>query len=400
MPPLLDRYLLKSMAPPMAAAFGVVLIALMLDRTLELFNLLAASGARFGLIARLMGDLVPHYLGLALPAAYFISVFLVIARLSDSSEIDALLASGVSISRLTVPFVAVGVVIAVFSVVLLGYIQPYGRYGYNANLNAALYSGWDARLQPKTFISPENGQVLTAERADPAGRTLRGVFIRWLSADGLEQVVTADLAHMSPSRDRKRLDVLLERGQQYRERATGAPVVGGFERLAIALPFSGEVPRFRSRGGAERELTLAELEAVMRAEPTDQAGRRAASELYIRLVRSISAPLLPLLALPLGMAAKRGKRGFGVALSAVILLLYEHAIEFGQSVADTTGASPLLAVWTPFAVFAGICGGLFATSRRRPGETPFNLVLDALSEGLVAVRRRMERLRGRPSAAV
>lgn len=395
LPPLLDSYLLKSMLPPMAAAFGVVLIALMLDRTLELFNLLASSSARFGLIVRLMGNLVPHYLGLALPAAYFISVFLVVARLSDTSEVDALLASGISITRLTVPFVAVGAALAIFSIVLLGYVQPFGRYGYNADLNAALYSGWDARLQPRTFISPRDGAVLTAERTDPAGRMLRGVFIRWLDNDRLEQVVTADVARMSPSRDGKTLDVLLEHGQQYRERTRSEPVVGGFDRLAINLPFSVDVPAFRSRGGAERELTLAELGKRITTAPTDRAKERAASELYIRLVRSISVPLLPLLALPLGMAAKRGKRGFGVAVSAVILLLYEHGIEFGQSVADTSNISPVLAVWTPFAVFTGICGGLFLTSRRRPGETPFNLALDGLADATTAVRGWIDRLRGR-----
>ena len=90
--PMMDRYLLQLMGPPMAAALGVVLIALLLERILRLFNLLAASSARFELILDLVGNLVPHYLGLALPAAFFISVFLVIARLGDNNEVDALLA--------------------------------------------------------------------------------------------------------------------------------------------------------------------------------------------------------------------------------------------------------------------------------------------------------------------
>ena len=386
---LIDSYLLQAMIPPMAAAFGVVLIALMLDRTLELFNLLASSSARFGLIVRLMGNLVPHYLGLALPAAYFISVFLVIARMSDSSEIDALLASGVSITRLTWPFVAVGAVIAAASVLLLGYIQPYGRYGYNANLNAALTSGWDARLQRKTFISPREGAVLTADAADPAGRALHGIFIRWTSAEGLEQVVTAQSGRLQPSADGHTIEALLENGQQYRERPNREALVGGFDRLAIDLPFNTDAPEFRSRGGAERELTLAELERRMRNGPTEDARARSASELYIRVVRSISVPLLPMLAIPLGMAAKRGKRGFGVAVAAVILLLYEHGIEVGQSIADTAHVSPLIAVWTPFAIFLAICSGLFLSSRKRPGDTPFTLVVDGLAAAVSALRKRI-----------
>lgn len=386
---LIDGYLLQAMIPPMAAAFGVVLIALMLDRTLELFNILAASSARFGMIARLMGNLVPHYLGLALPAAYFISVFLVIARMSDTSEVDALLASGVSITRLTWPFVAVGAVIAALSILLLGYLQPYGRYGFNSNLNAALAAGWDARLQGKTFVSPREGAVLTADRADPAGRTLQGVFVRWKSADGLDQVITAKSGRLQPSPNGRTLEIIMENGQQYRERANGQNLVGAFDQLALDLAFNADAPPFRARGQSERELSLGELEQRVLHDPDKTLRGRAASELYIRLVRSISVPLLPFLAIPLGMAAKRGKRGFGVVVASIILLLYEHSIELGQSIADTTGVSAALAVWTPFVVFTTICTSLFLTSRRRPGETPFTLVLDILANAWTAARARL-----------
>ena len=175
---MMDRYLLQLMGPPMAAALGVVLIALLLERILRLFNLLAASSARFELILDLIGNLVPHYLGLALPAAFFISVFLVVARLGDNNEVDALLASGVSIARLTVPFVGVGAVLTLISVLLFGFIQPFGRYGYNADLNKALNSGWDARVQARTFVDPGHGITLMADRVDPSGRRLSGVFLR------------------------------------------------------------------------------------------------------------------------------------------------------------------------------------------------------------------------------
>ncbi len=252
--------------------------------------------------------------------------------------------------------------------------------------------GWDARLQGKTFISPREGAVLTADRADPAGRTLHGVFVRWTTPEGLEQVVTAKSGRLQPAPGGNRLEILLENGQQYRERANGQALIGGFDRLSLDLALDTEAPAFRARaggGGRERELTLDELEQRMAHGQTPLERGRAASELYIRMVRSISVPILPLLAMPLGMAAKRGKRGFGVALAAAILLLYEHAIEFGQSIADTTDVSPFVAVWTPFALFAALCVWLFTNSLRRPGETPFTLVLEHMTVVSDAVRGRL-----------
>ena len=385
--PMVDRYLLRLMGPPMAAALAVVLIALLLERILRLFNLLAASSAKFELIIDMVGNLVPHYLGLALPAAFFISVFLVIARLGDNNEVDALLASGMSISRLAVPFIGVGAFLTLFSVLLFGFIQPYGRYGFNADLNAALNSGWDARVQARTFVDPGRGFTLTADRVDPTGRRLEGVFVRRVLEDGQEEVITAGSGALTPSENGRRLTLVLLNAQQFRERGEREPVVGGFDRLTTSIDFSVEAPPFRARGGAERELTLLELRREMSQAPTAEGQARAASEFYARMVRSISLPLLPLLAMPLGMAAKRGRRGPGVVIAAVVLLLYQHGIQFGQSFADTGQTSPVVAVWTPFAVFASLCGWLFVQSRRRPGETPFNLVVDALSDLIDAVQR-------------
>jgi lipopolysaccharide export system permease protein len=389
--PMVDRYLLKLMGPPMAGSLAVVLIALLLERILRLFNLLAASSAKFELIIEMVGNLVPHYLGLALPAAFFISVFLVIARLGDNNEVDALLASGMSISRLAVPFIGVGAFLTLFSVLLFGFIQPYGRYGFNADLNAALNSGWDARVQPRTFVDPGRGFTITADKVDPTGRRLEGVFVRRVTDQQEEEVTTAAIGALNPSPDGKSLTLVLRNAQQFRERTGREPVVGGFDTLTTAVSFDIDAPPFRARGGAERELTLLELRREMRTGPTPEARRRAASEFYARMARSISLPLLPLLATPLGMAAKRGRRGPGIVIAAVVLLLYQHGIQLGQGIADTGRAAPFVAVWTPFVIFASLCTWLFIQSRRRPGETPFTLVVDALGDVLDSIQAFLRR---------
>ena len=224
------------------------------------------------------------------------------------------------------------------------------------------------------------------------------MFVRRLLPTGQEEVITAGLGALNPSEDGRRLTLVLQNAQQFRERGEREPVVGGFDRLTTEVDFSIDAPPFRARGGAERELTLLELRSEMKDAPTAEGRVRAASEFYARMVRSLSLPLLPLLAMPLGMAAKRGRRGPGIVIAAVVMLLYQHGIQFGQSFADTGRAAPFVAVWTPFVVFATLCGWLFWQSRRRPGETPFTVVVDALSDALDAIARVIRP--NRPKAAV
>ena len=150
----LDRYMIELMTRPVMAAILVTLIAQLLERITRIINQLAENGAHFGFLVQLTVNLVPYYLTFSLPASFFVSIFLVVARLGDGNEIDAILASGVSISRLAAPFVAIGVLFMVVSLLLFGFLQPYGRYAYAAVFNAAVNAGWNAQLQPEVFADP------------------------------------------------------------------------------------------------------------------------------------------------------------------------------------------------------------------------------------------------------
>lgn len=391
---LVDAYLIGEMLAPMLAALAVILVALLLYRILDIFNYMAGSSARFGVIPRMIVDVAPQYLALALPGAYFISMFLVVARLSEASEIDALLASGLSIGRLVRPMAVVGAAVAVLNLALLGFAQPYGHYDFYADLEAAIHAPWDARVQPRTFIGAGSGLTLSAEHADPAGRALSGVFARRMAADGSEEIFTAEHGAVQPIGEDGRFRVVLLDGEQLAERPGAAPVVGRFSRLAVEM--GGAAPAgFRGRGLNARELTLAELPRRMR-EGTPAERAKAASEFNARLVRTLSIPLLPLVAAPAGIASKRRRRALGATVCVILLFLYENAIDFGQSLADG-GHAPAGAVWVPFVLFAVGAATLFRLSRTRPGETPFTALQDSIEPWLAGLVRRAA---PRPAARV
>ncbi len=93
-------------------------------------------------------------------------------------------------------------------------------------------------------------------------------------------------------------------------------------------------------------------------------------EFHGRLARTVLPLLLPLLALPLGMAAKRGRRAPGTVFAALALLALNQALQFGESLGETGRAPAWLAVWLPV-VFFGVLGiWLFRSSLQWPGDNP------------------------------
>jgi lipopolysaccharide export system permease protein len=366
-PTILDGYLLRMLAMPALGVLGVTLVAFLLDQTLRLINQLEANGAHLSYLFGLVTNLVPYQLGLALPAAFTVAMFIVVARLGDDSELDAILAGGVSFERLAAPLVFVGVVLGIVSLLLVGFLQPYSRYGYRAVLNAATQAGWTAELDPQVFINAGPDFTITADEVDASGRRLKGVFIRRAAPLG-ETIVTADSGALAIQPDNRTTDLRLKGGLILSDTARGERLLrfGEFDDRQMLSNGAALAPR----GGDEAELTLPELVGELGRPDTVISKRVLQAELYARLARSLGVPFLPLLALPLAMAVKRGRRTPGMIVGAVVLVAFHHGITLCKSLAASGQVDPLLAIGGLFLVQAGFGVWLFMSSRRRPGETP------------------------------
>ncbi|MFD2264599.1 LptF/LptG family permease [Lacibacterium aquatile] len=393
----LDRYIFAATARPFAITLGVVLISLLLERVLRLFDLLAQTGISMPVIVELAANLVPHYLGLAMPMAFFIAVFTVIGRLDDNNELDAMMASGLSISRITRPFLMIAVLATGVSLLLFGFVQPYSRYAYRALLDTASNAIWDGRTQAATFVDTPKGIVLSADGVDPSGTRLTGVFLREKLPNGGERITTANVGELFLGEKTGEMTLVMERGQTIVDKPGEPLQMTRFESLLASVSYADERPPFRLRGEDERELTLIELAAGMRDPAASKVSyAEMAAELYGRLARSLSLPLLPLLAIPLAMVSKRGRRGAGLVLAGLILFAYQHALQFGTSLAEARRVAAFPAVWTPFAIFAALCLWLFLSSRQRPGDNPLTRITSLIDLAIGGLLRFLPKRKPRP----
>jgi len=390
--PLIDRYIAVRTLRPFALSLSVVLAALLLERVLRLFDLLALKGGPYAVVIELAASLIPYYLGLALPAAFFLSVFLAVAGMGDDNELDALLAGGWSITRLSRPFFAIGIAFSFLSLFLFGFLQPYTRYAYSAVLYTATNAAWDAHVQPATFVDARQGMTLYADSVDISGRTLKGVFVRKKTPNG-EQVTTAPAGYLVLSDSGTRVNLYLENGTALENREDGRPYVVHFSGLRSAVNLLSGVHPFRPRGDSERELTLFELRSALGDPKSTVSPKRLASEFHGRIVRTLSLPILPLVAVPLAMAAKRRRRTSGMIIAALLLLAYHHILQLGESLADIGRIPAVPALWVPFALFTIFGVWLFRNSRERPGDNPMTHAVDWMLELIAAIGRPFKRLR-------
>ncbi len=91
------------------------------------------------------------------------------------------------------------------------------------------------------------------------------------------------------------------------------------------------------------------------------------------------------------MASKRGRRTPGIIFASLALLLLNHALQFGKSLAESGRIPPVLAVWTPFVLFGLMSLWMFLNSLAWPGDNP-------VSRAVLRVENLIERGRARRPA--
>lgn len=392
-PTTLDRYLLRRTLTPMSAVLVSTMVAFLMERLMRSFHLLSQTTDGFKFLTELLVNLVPHYVGLTLPGGFFIGLFVVVNGLSKSSEIDAILASGMSLGRFAAPFVGLGVLLMAFSVLLFGFVQPYSRYAYHAVLHAADKAGWNGDVRPKALLTT-GALLLTADAADASGRQLERVFIRKIGPDGREDVLTARSALVNKSDADQRVTLDLRDGRQISTTPDRQVYVAAFSRFSFDVPLSLAGKLFRMRGDQVSELTLIELARQgFGAEPAALPRQTLLAEFYARSARALMLPLLPLLAVPFGLTAKRSGSGSAMAAGGMLLFLFETSMILGQAMTSGAGLPALLTIGLPAAAFAVTCGATWIVSRNRPGENPVSWMIDRIETLVLAVGRMLGRRR-------
>jgi lipopolysaccharide export system permease protein len=371
----IDRYVLERTLTPLVATVSIALVALLLERMVRLMELLVNQGGPLFLVLKMISNLIPHYLGIALPAALFVGIMLATTKLSVDSELDAMNAVGVGLRRLLWPLMGLSFIVAIIVFILYSYLQPHTRYAYRALIYAATNSVWDLALEKGAFFTGLGGYTVMVDDISESGGRLQGVFIYRREDDGKTIAMTAESGEAFRRPEELQIVLRLQRGVRTEIGAdNGQATALTFDTFELPIDVALPSP-FRERV-SERELTIGEL-WQQRSNADGAVGpKRSAilAELHGRLVRTVSLLIIPLLAIPLGLVTRRNERNIGIAVGVVLMVIYHNVINFGEAIATTGRVSPGVGLWLPFLLFAAFSLWLFTAVSTWPRENPVVLL--------------------------
>ena len=396
----IDRYLARLIAVPLILTLVIAAMLLILDRMLRLFDFVATTGGPVSVVWKMLANLLPEYLGLGIPIGLMLGILLAFRRLATSSELDVLRGVGMSYARLLrVPYIYT-IVLALANLAIVGYVQPKARYAYEG-LRFELRSGaLGASIKVGEFTRLGDRMTIRIEQSLDDGARLNGIFVQATPRPGNTVSVSAASGQFLRTDDPDVIIFRLTNGTLVHN-APGyvAPRVLTFTShdLPIDLP---RFESFRPRGERNLERTLPELAVLGRDDrQSEQIRDTSRSAFHFRLAEVATMFLLPLLALALGIPPKRSTSALGVFLSIVMIVTYHKINQYAEAVGGLGRIDPLIALWVPFAIFAGLVCWMFYTVAYVPGGQPIGALERVFSKIAAVIKRRLPGARRREARA-
>ena len=378
----LNRYLMKKAAVTIGGLIVFACCVLLMERLLRIFQVVATSTNPASDTSRMIANLLPYYLGIAVPMALLLGVIITIDRFSRSSELTAAFGSGISLFHMTKPFLILGTFLAVITLFIEGYMQPVGRYNYRQVEHSVKTQSFTAALREGTFTTVGDRTFFAG--TDLPGSAIGPIFIyEKQMKDGVQtgiRLTTASEGKLIVREETNAPVLQLAKGQTYSV-IEGKRLDGdlSFESSSVSRP--AEPLSFRLRGDDEREMTSLELLENRRGnvERFNIDSNVNNATLHLRLAKSVLLLILPFIAVPFGLNYGRNPSSAGIAIGVVFLISLQKALEFGQSLGAAGKVPPWAGIWPIIIIVALFALWLFRKSAFKMGQPPLTSVSHYMS---------------------
>ncbi len=392
----LNTYLFKK---AFTAIGGLIIFAccvLLLERLLRIFEVVTISTQPATDASTMVVNLLPYYLGMAVPMALMLGTIITMDRFSRSSELTAALGAGISLTHMTKPFLAVAAILAVSSILIEGWLQPLGRYNYRTVENRVKQTSFTAALREGTFTSVE-GRTFFAGTGR-GGNAIGPIFIYEAETndDGVEtgfRLTTANEGELIIRETTGAPVLQLASGQSYRITESGGLSVDlGFDGSSVSQ--MATLKPFRVRGDDEREMTTGELFQNRGGDRRDEITRDVNNAaLHLRIAKTVMLFILPFIAVPFGLNYGRNPSSAGLFIGLVSIVALNKALDFAQNLGASGAIPPWLGIWGLMAMLAVFAAVIFFKSAFKMGQPPLTSFAQWVSHMQGRIKKIIARIR-------
>lgn len=362
---LLDRYQLRELFLALGYCLGGILVFWMAFELLGEMEELARHDLDVTATVLYLFHRLPLHLLLQVPVALLLALLYALAQHSRHHELVAMRSAGISVWRLSAPYLGTGIVLSLGMVALNEYVVPDAATRAAAVLESGGSQDGPAALgfrENLNFRDPLTGRSWSLVAYNLATTELRGVHIQWPGASGSREELLAESGHWEDDA------WVFERVTRFSFPASPTDVEESFITNRLVVRDFPETPdHLRSEvkisgylGSLKKsrkvQLSLREILVYRELHPrlSPQFEALLATWFHDRLASPWVCLVVVLVAIPAAGASGRRSVFLGVAAAVFLAFSFFVVKEFCLATGSGGYLPPWLAAWLPNLLYGGL----------------------------------------------
>ena len=348
-----DRYLIRQVLA--TTIFAVVLLSGVLvfgNIFKQIHEILVERGAGLSFLWIFSAQLLPVSLVYTIPWGFLAAVLLVFGRLSGDHEINALRSSGVSLVRIAMPVLILGLSFSLMCLWLNATVSPRSKEHLKRMLYEELKSDPNRLLDPSVVQSRLRGQRIYIEDRED-NNSLRGFHFYQINEDepGAFPLAYVYANHVVPPAEivpgSDRIDLRLTGAYQEYYNSKGDLQ---FVYEGTVEPWALPLQEAKKRRIKPNQLDNGQI-AELLENPPEEFDQRTLNKFSFEAVRRQSFSLAPLalclLGIPLAMTSKRKESSAGIGLSLLLAFGYFLFSILSKEMQSANFEASIAVLWLP-----------------------------------------------------
>ena len=326
----IDLYIIKRFLGAFMLALGLfTVIIIVFDVSEKIDEFIENKAPFYEIIFNYYVNWIPFLLNLFSPVFVFISVIFFTSKMTQNSEIIAILASGVSYKRLLVPYAITSTFLALFSFMLSAWVIPMAdktRVDFENTYirDRTHYS----QSQLKTQISP--GNILSIGNFSLSDSVGYKVSLEYFNNGELKSKLYADRMNWNKKTEKWKLS-----RWWIRKFEDSIEVLSKGRFMDTMIPFNPE--DFFRRHDDVQMFNLSELDQMISQEEMRGTGNTFfySTEKFKRFLMPVAFVILTFIGVSVSTKKTRGgiglNLGVGLLISFTFLLVFQFFLAYGSS---------------------------------------------------------------------
>jgi lipopolysaccharide export system permease protein len=350
---LLDRYVIRNFLQVYFYCIaGFVSIWLIFDVS-DNISTFIDTHIPLSLVVRYYGTQIPQVFIILLPVSLLLSLLFTLGRMSRANEIVSMLTAGISLPRLLLPLIGMGLLTVAASMALNYSLAPHAELARKALL-AEAQSRPGRYIQGQVFRNRTDLRTWFIQNFRLGDNTFNNVQV--LQQDPHDNIVTSYVANRASYRpETKTWDLENVRIAHY---DPAGNITSEEFQSSLSIEHWSETPfRLRSANVQAESLSLPELREYLHFNGDFPATLLAPfrTHLQYRLALPWTCLVVVLMAAPLGIGYSR--RGVLGSVAIAIMLVFLHGYLFTHlflALGEGDHVPAWIAAWTPNIVFTAV----------------------------------------------